>query len=806
MTSMREKCVTQSQKAAIAVAATFAVSTFGGVVQAANTTWTWKNGTGTPGSMTAPSNWTLTAGSGSNTYPNASGDIAQFLANVGAPVNLYSRGSQTIGEIIFQNNFNASNTTTLGNDTTGGSTTLTLGTGMAAGATILDVQATSGVVTIQPKNVSTSAGTYNLNIALGSTNGVINVAQGGALNIASQFTSESTVGSTITKTGGGTLQLTSASAAAFTGGLTISGGTVEFTAPNALGSFSGAAGGVTFDGGTLKYTGTGTSTSRYFNTTANGGTFDNAAAFSLGGALTGTGKFTKTGNGTLTLTNTSTSANTLSGGFVVSGGAVSITSTASFGSSDVTIQNGATVQDATTSTSSLSTGRNWTVGSGGGVFELTNAGSDMTLSGNITGAGSFTKTGDGLLTLSGGSGNTFSGGIVIGGGTLSVLNTASLGSAAAGVTDVTIGNGATLRDTTGVSASSSKAFAIGAGGGTIEVSNPAGSLTISGAFSGSGNLSKAGAGALTLSKDGSTINGLNVTNGTMTVSGDTAFTGGITVGSGTTLTLTGTNTLSGGVTVNNGTFVFNSVNALGVAAGNTTTLNGGTMRYTSTGSGSTGRAFALSGAPTMDITTGKLTLGGTIGGSGGSLTKTGDGTLVLSGTQSYTGGTTVSAGTLLLNGTYSGGAVGVASNASLGGTGSATSVSNSGTLSAGTSGTVGTFALSDLSGTGTIGVDLDGAAAAGSQIDRINVSGALDLTGATINFNQLSAPVDGAYVFASYGSLTGTPTLLNVPTGYEVNFNYNSGSQIALTAVPEPAVLGLLAVGAVGLLRRRRRN
>ena len=56
----------------------------------------------------------------------------------------------------------------------------------------------------------------------------------------------------------------------------------------------------------------------------------------------------------------------------------------------------------------------------------------------------------------------------------------------------------------------------------------------------------------------------------------------------------------------------------------------------------------------------------------GSLTQSGFGTMVLSGTNTYTGATTVSAGTLLINGNNAGatGAISVASGATLGGSGS----------------------------------------------------------------------------------------------------------------------------------------
>jgi len=47
----------------------------------------------------------------------------------------------------------------------------------------------------------------------------------------------------------------------------------------------------------------------------------------------------------------------------------------------------------------------------------------------------------------------------------------------------------------------------------------------------------------------------------------------------------------------------------------------------------------------------------------------------------------------------------------------------------------------------------------------------------------LTAP---AYVLATYGSISGTATFSSAtpPTGYTINYSYNSGTQIALVAIP----------------------
>jgi hypothetical protein len=62
-------------------------------------------------------------------------------------------------------------------------------------------------------------------------------------------------------------------------------------------------------------------------------------------------------------------------------------------------------------------------------------------------------------------------------------------------------------------------------------------------------------------------------------------------------------------------------------------------------------------------------------------------------------------------------------------------------------------------------------------------------------------PASGAVVLATYGSLAGSRTAFDAPSGYRIDYAYN-GNQIALVAVPEPAAAALLAV-ALPLLRRR---
>ncbi|MCL2760799.1 MAG: autotransporter outer membrane beta-barrel domain-containing protein [Desulfuromonadales bacterium] len=101
----------------------------------------------------------------------------------------------------------------------------------------------------------------------------------------------------INKTDAGTLILTGANS--YTGGTTISGGTIQISADNDLGDLSGT---LSFNGGTLNTTGT-FSSERTTTINANGGTFNvnDATTFTMDGNVAGQGSLTKTGTGELLL-------------------------------------------------------------------------------------------------------------------------------------------------------------------------------------------------------------------------------------------------------------------------------------------------------------------------------------------------------------------------------------------------------------------------------------------------------------------------------------------------------------------------
>ncbi|EBS5177609.1 fibronectin-binding autotransporter adhesin ShdA, partial [Salmonella enterica subsp. enterica serovar Kentucky] len=181
------------------------------------------------------------------------------------------------------------------------------------------------------------------------------------LNTGGDF--DNNIGGTgsVVKSGDKTLTLSGANS--YTGGTTISGGTLVATNVEALGS-----GDVT-DNAVLE-----------LNT---GGDFTNA--------ISGSGQVVKSGDKTLTLSG----ANSYTGGTTISGGTLVASNVEALGTGDIT-------DNAT--------------------LEL-NAGGDF--ANNIGGTGSVVKSGDKTLTLSGS--NTYTGGTTISGGTLVATNVEALG-------------------------------------------------------------------------------------------------------------------------------------------------------------------------------------------------------------------------------------------------------------------------------------------------------------------------------------------------------------------------------------------
>ncbi len=140
--------------------------------------------------------------------------------------------------------------------------------------------------------------------------------------------------------------------------------------------------------------------------------------------------------------------------------------------------------------------------------------------------------------------NTYTGGTFLNGGVTLVNADDAMGDAAGGLSF----DGGTLRLAASGFASA-RAVAL-AGAGTVDTNGF--SATLSGVVSGSGGLTKAGAGSLTLTANNTYSGGTTVSAGTLVVTGTLAATGATIVGTATdhTPVLAGTGTVTGSVVVN----------------------------------------------------------------------------------------------------------------------------------------------------------------------------------------------------------------------------------------------------------------
>jgi fibronectin-binding autotransporter adhesin len=443
----------------------------------------------------------------------------------------------------------------------------------------------------------------------------------------------------LTKTGSGTLILVKSNT--YGGGTTISGGTVEISLLNGMGT-----GGVTFDGGTLATTATFAAARTAALTGAGTLKPSDSTTLTWSGVISGNGGLTKSGGGTLVLSGT----NTYKGGTTIAAGTLSFSSDANLGDSagGITLSGGS----LTTGTSSWTSSRDITIDSGSTL--TTNA--STTLSGSISGTGGLTKTGISSLTLSGDM-SSYTGAVTLSAGSLRI-NTTSFSSDVANstnlsfISDSDISYAGTVSGTGTLTKSGTGTLTLtGNNTNTGTTSVTAGILQISADTNlGSGSLSLnrgtlattasfSAARAVTLSTGGTFIPSAATT---LTLSGVVSGSGRLTKSGEGTLILSGTNTYTGNTTISAGILQVAANANLGGAG--SLTFSGGTLATTATFDSA--RAVTLSGAgtfaPATDTT---LTLSGVVSGSG-SLTKAGAGTLILSGTNTYEGDTTIAAGTL----------------------------------------------------------------------------------------------------------------------------------------------------------------
>ncbi|MBX9678173.1 MAG: SBBP repeat-containing protein [Gemmataceae bacterium] len=709
----------------------------------------------------------LAGGNVGGTYTlTTTGGLSQTAAVTAAVLAATNSGTGGIGLNGFANAINSYSAT---NNAAGGAANIQF----ASGGTITGITTSNGSV-----NISNAAGSV---LNLGG-----NIAtSGGSVAFASNTASvDLAAGGVSITTGGGALTLSrpvNADSAANNRTLSITAGAGSVT----LGSVGASRNLQSF-----AIVSSGTSSSIGAVATRSGGISIASSGMTLNGnlssdALTSAGTISLSGAYTLGAAAsidsdaaTTDASITFATGSSVSG-ANALTLNA--GGANIVLNN--TTFGAPTALASLSLSGGDVNGAGSiatnGTTTVTNTGTASTLSGTITG-GSVAKGGAGTLTLTGA--NTYSGNTTISAGTLVVGGGSALPNGSA--VDLTA-SGASLQlnfnETIG-SLAGVAGSVVTLGSNTLSTGGNDGLTTFAGAISGTGGLTKQGSGAFTLS---------------------------------------GANSYQGTTSISAGTIVAASASALGTAAGNTIIASGATLDVqadlgteslsvggsgvggngalaTSTGSGTIGGSVTLTTNARIGGA-GSLSVNGAIGGAF-DLAKVGVGSATFAAANSYTGVTTVSAGTLLVNGSLANGTADddvVVAGGILGGSGTIDGAIrvDSGSLAPGTSPGILNSGSVPFTG-GSFAPEINGTTV-GTQYDQLNVSGTVALGSgvATLNLSGSFVPVLGNrfVLINNDGTDNTTGYFAGLPEGAMITFggvplyvtyNGGDGNDVVLNTMP----------------------
>jgi fibronectin-binding autotransporter adhesin len=674
----------------------------------------------------------------------------------------------------------------------------------------------------------------------------------------SNFWSNSSAGtgSTFTTSTGNTNDLH------FSAGTNGTGGTVTVSGAQSANSIIFEEGAITLSGGTSITLGGGggVNSGLIFNSTTGLNTISTALILGSAAAFTNNDNSLQTISGgvtgafALTLNGSGTGGLTLSSGSINNGGTItnsgSGTGTTTISSVIGTNVTGVT-ENSSTSTLVLSGANTYTTATNvtAGVLNIRN---NTALGTTATGT-----------IVSSGAALQLQGGIAVGNEALT-LDGAGIGASGA-LRNISEDNSwagtITINSTTRINSDSGTLTLDVTSGNAITGSNDAlqfggaGDVTVNDAIAtGTGTLTKDGAGALTLSGANTYTGATTVSAGVLNIQNNTALgttAGGATVSSGAALELQGGIAVGAESLSLNGTGISSGGGLRNISGDNswsgTITLAdvAGAHRINSDSGTLTLEAIGETGNTTKTLTVGgagNVVVNGIIsGGSDMGVAKDGAGTLTLTEANTYNNGTTVTGGTLLVSnttgtsGTGSGSVTVNGSGTTLGGTGTITGSVTLGNTTPGailnpgpkganaTAASVGTLTTGALTLTGSNVFHIDAFGTAAGNWDKLIATAGVTLgTTSTLELSIASGltftngtqytlieKTSGGNISGTFSNAADGSTI--TANGYLFMVDYTAGTggnDLVLTCVPEPStwIGGALAFAAIGFTQLRKRS